>query len=249
MATISYAGFPFLEFRFRISWNEERQRIKLCIPTVLRSGNVLCEVPGGVILRPTNGQEHVHGRWMILSGLVAGRETALAVVNSGQNGFDVSDGEIRLTLVRSPLYCHERTFPETEIRLRKHHDQGVHDVRLLLLAGNTSDVRTAVTGLADWLSAPPYALAHYPRGAETGPVESLMTIEQGTVRLLACKQSWDGEAVIMRLQEIEGRTSRAVIRMHEPSGVMELPFRPLEIKTVRCEKRGEWREVALIEEE
>jgi hypothetical protein len=30
---------------------------------------------------------------------------------------------------------------------------------------------------------------------------------------------------------------------------MELPFRPLEIKTVRCEKRGEWREVALIEEE
>jgi alpha-mannosidase len=62
LQTIDYSGTAVLEFRLRIHWMEERRRLKLSIPTVIRTGSVLCEVPGGAWSRPADGQEHVHGR-------------------------------------------------------------------------------------------------------------------------------------------------------------------------------------------
>jgi alpha-mannosidase len=37
------------------------------------------------------------GRWLVLSGTIGGKPTALGIVNSGQHGFDLKDGEVRLT--------------------------------------------------------------------------------------------------------------------------------------------------------
>ncbi|RPH33611.1 hypothetical protein EHM92_08155, partial [bacterium] len=55
--TIAYSGFPFLELRFRLQWNEWRKRLKLSIPTIFKTPQVLCEVPGGAIARAADGQE------------------------------------------------------------------------------------------------------------------------------------------------------------------------------------------------
>jgi hypothetical protein len=75
--TVAYADWPVLEFRLRIHWQEERQRLKLVFPTVFQSPSVLCEVPGGAFCRPADGQEHVHRRWLLVEGLVNGQPTAL----------------------------------------------------------------------------------------------------------------------------------------------------------------------------
>ena len=83
--------FPFLEFRYRVHWNEDRKRLKLAVPSVFRSSGALCEVPGGAILRPGDGEEQVQGRWLVLRGNVGGKPTALGIVNSGQYGFDLKD--------------------------------------------------------------------------------------------------------------------------------------------------------------
>ncbi|CAG0926686.1 hypothetical protein PLCT1_00116, partial [Planctomycetaceae bacterium] len=64
--TIAYAHHPFIEFRIRVVWNEERKRLKLSFPTSLAAPEVLCEVPAGAIRRPADGEEYTHGRWMIL---------------------------------------------------------------------------------------------------------------------------------------------------------------------------------------
>jgi hypothetical protein len=66
--TLACTDFPFLEFRFRVHWNEDRKRLKLAVPSVFRSSNALCEVPGGAILRPCDGEEQVQGRWLVLGG-------------------------------------------------------------------------------------------------------------------------------------------------------------------------------------
>jgi alpha-mannosidase len=247
--TIAYAGFPFLEFRLRIHWNEERKRLKLSIPTLFRASDALCEVPGGAIRRPANGQEQVQGRWMILRGVLGGRETALGIINSGQYGFDLQDGEVRLSVLRSPLYCHDRSFDLGSPRQRKHMDQGVHDIRLLVMAGDLSTVRAAVPGLADWLSAPPYALAHYPIGEGTAPRQELLTLEPGTLRLTACKRSWDGESLVVRIHETIGEETRGIVRLVKPDIAVQIFFRPFEIKTIRFEKDGTWKVVRMIGEE
>jgi alpha-mannosidase len=185
---------------------------------------------------------------MVLSGDIAGRPTALGIVNSGQHGFDLEAGEVRLSVLRSPLYCHERSFPLTAPGHKKAMDQGVHEFRVLLTAGDTAKVLRSVSGLADWLAAPPYALAHYPIGERTPARREILSVEPPGVRVAALKRSWDGAALILRLQETIGQTTEGIVRLAQPAATIPLAFGPFEIKTLRFERDGAWAEVSMIEE-
>ena len=244
-----YAGFPFLEFRFRVHWNEDRKRLKIAIPTAFQSSGAYCEVPGGALLRPPDGEEHIQGRWLVVSGKIAGKPTALGIINSGQYGFDLQEGEVRLSVLRSALYCHERSFDPGPPRCRLHMDQGVHDFRLIMIAGDPGEVLGAVAGLADWLSAPPYVVPHLPVRDQTPGQREIMNLEPGNIRLIACKRSWDARALIMRFQETVGSETEARIRLVDPSVSVALVFRPFEIRTIRFGRDGTWSEVTMIGEE
>ena len=277
---LSYPAWPVLEFRLRLTWNEERRRLKLRLPTRLRDARVLCEVPGGAILRPADGEEHVHGRWLVVEGHSARRPArapsrgtvrsgdspcALGVASSGQHGLDLRDGELRLSVLRSSAYCHERGFDlgtrasGTCPQAWKFADIGVHEFRLLVIAGRPAAVKSMMPGLADHLAAPPAAYPHLPYDSRTAPaVEPLLSLGPASVRLLACKRSWDGQALVVRLQEATGRSTKAELEVALPADRekrgrvppvhVPLSFRPFEIKTVRVERDGTSSEVPMIEE-
>jgi alpha-mannosidase len=229
MDLYSYPEWPVLEFRLRIIWNEERRRLKLRIPTRLRASSVLCEVPGAAVERPSDGQEHVHGRWLLIEGRAGGGAAAVGVATSGQHGFDYQDGEVRLSVLRSAAYCHERGFDLDSTKTRdvgirttgtcprswKFADIGVHDVRLLVTAGSPDNMRSMLPGLVDYLSTPPAAYAHLPAGV-TGNSTELLALTPASIRLLACKRSWDGEALVVRLQEATGKRTRANLSIEMP---------------------------------
>ncbi len=171
LQTIGYPRFPAIEFRLRIHWNEEGRMLKLAVPTALRRASLLVEVPGGAINRPGDGDEHVFGRWAVVEGESGGVRQAVALIASGQHGLDFYRGELRLSVLRSAAYCHERNFPLAGFPARKTMDQGIHDIRLLVTAGEPATVLDRVSGLADWLNSPPWAVAHLPfteRSEEAG---------------------------------------------------------------------------------
>jgi alpha-mannosidase len=215
MDVYSYPEWPVLEFRLRVIWNEERRRLKLRVPTRFGASSVLCEVPGAAIGRPADGEEHVHGRWLFIEGRLKEGAAALGIVNSGQPGFDFKDGEARLSILRSAAYCHERGFVIEKTPARKFSDIGVHDLRLLVTAGDPEEVRAMLPGLAEYLSAPPAAYAHLPAGLGENSTE-LLSLTPANVRLLACKRSWDGQALVVRLQEATGRKTRAKLSVVMP---------------------------------
>jgi alpha-mannosidase len=268
MDILSYPGWPVLEFRFRATWNEERRRLKLRVPTALVGATLLAEVPGGATRRPADGEEHVHGRWIAIEGASAGQTASLGIASSGQHGLDLKDGEVRLSVLRSSAYCHEQGFDldrTTGIRTStcpqswKFADIGVHEFRLLVTVGTPASVKSMMPGLADHLAAPPAAYAHLPYDAkQAAPVESLLSLKPPSIRLLACKRSWDGGALVVRLQEAVGKKTRAEVlvslppdkeRGHVPAVHVPLVFKAFEIKTLRVEKDGSWRPVRLIEED
>jgi len=252
--TYAYADWPVLELRLRVHWAEERKRLKLAVPTDFRDPRILAEVPGGAIARPADGEEHVHGAWVCLSGMVKGKDVALGLVNNGQHGFDISRGELRLSVLRGAAYCHDKGFDLGEAAARKYMDQGVHDVRLLITVGDAGSVLESLPVLAETLNVPPAAYAHLPFGGDPkARIESasstlICEVDAANIRLLAFKQSRDGKALIIRLQEATGVPTRARLRLARPSLEAALDFKPFEIKTVRADKSGAWREVALIEE-
>jgi alpha-mannosidase len=278
MDVVSYPRWPALEFRLRVVWNEERRRLKLRVPTALASAGLLCEVPGGAIRRPCDGEEHVHGRWLVIEGKSGRKAAAIGVASGGQHGFDFLDGELRLSVLRSSAYCHEQGFdldvPALKTGTRtlgacppawKYADIGVHEFRILVTAGTPAEVNAMMPGLADHLAAPPAVYAHLPYDSGRAPsVEPLLDVRPASIRLLACKRSWNGEALIVRLQEAVGRITVGEIRItlrktdqargHLPEGHISpvhvpLSFQPFEIKTLRVERDGAWRPVRMIEED
>jgi alpha-mannosidase len=299
MDAITYPSWPVIELRFRVTWNEERRRLKLRVPTGLSAAKLLAEVPGGAIFRPADGEEHVHGRWLVIegkeirgAGKTPPRETfpsggaplAIGVASSGQHGLDFKDGELRLSVLRSSAYCHERGFdldrpPGIKTGTRtstcppwKFADIGVHEFRLLVTAGVPASVKAMMPGLADHLAAPPAAHAHLPYDSSLAPsAETLISLRPSTIRLLACKRSWDGKALVIRLQETVGKRTKAGLAVSGdmgnkigdtcPRGMsfpdperghvqvhVPLSFAPFEIKTVRVPRKGTLRPVRLIEE-
>ncbi len=260
MHTIAWSGRPILEYRLRIHWNEERKRLKLSLPTVLGSEHAACEIPGGAAQRPGDGQEHVHGRWLRLDGVVAGRRTSLGVAHAGMHGFDLKHGELRLSVLRSAAYCHEQGFELESFPARKYMDQGMHNVRLLVILGETSKVRRELPALADSLSSPPYALAHWPFGSDFKsrgkPKEprsfqashAILSLKPENVRLLALKPTRDGKGMVMRIQEAAGMRSKIKLDVQGLETAYEGKIRPLEIKTLRVSRNGKVRETGISDE-
>jgi alpha-mannosidase len=248
LKTITYSSWPVIEFRLRIHWAEARRRLKLAFPTVFKSEGILCEVPGGAITRPADGDEHSLGRWCMLEGDLKGQKVGFAVVNSGQHGLDFKDGEIRLSILRSAAYCHDKGFIISGPVARKYMDQGVHDVRLLVTVGAADAVQQSLPGLADWLSAPPIALAHLPIGVNVRGHCEFVFLEPRNVRLLATKRSEDGKALVLRLQESIGAPTKARLGFMGLRSPALLEFGPFEIKTIRFDRADRIREVDLIKE-
>jgi alpha-mannosidase len=255
---MSYPDWPVLELHLRIQWNEARKRLKLAFPTGMEAARLFCEVPGGAVLRPADGQEHVHGRWCVAEGKFEGRCRAFGIAHAGLHGLDFSNGEIRLSVLRASAYCHEQGFKIGPGPERKYADLGIHDIHLALMTGAPADVRKALPGLADWLAAPPAVYAHLPfgkrwrifRAAAAAKKESpgpVIDIAPANVRLLALKRSWDGKALVMRLQETLGRRTSGRIGI-AGLGEIRAEFRPFEIVTLRIGRDGGVREIDPIEE-
>jgi alpha-mannosidase len=279
MDAVSYPSWPVLEFRFRVAWNEERRRLKLRIPTALDAPALLAEVPGGAILRPGDGEERVHGRWLVIAGRSAARSAAIGIASTGQHGLDFKDGEIRLSVLRSSAYCHEQGFdldapvagmgkrlpgrrPRSSPPAWKFADIGVHEFRLLATAGGLDRVKSMMPGLADYLAAPPAVFAHLPYDAErAAAVELLLALSPSSIRLLACKRSLDGRALVIRIQEAAGRRTKGELTAALPPSEgkgrtgsaseahVPIDLGAFEIRTLRIEKDGAWRSVRLVEED
>jgi hypothetical protein len=77
----------------------------------------------------------------------------------------------------------------------------------------------------------------------------VLSLAPESVRLTAMKRSDDGGGLVVRIQESSGRSAEARVRVGAsgPSGIFAL--RPLEVKTLRLDQGGSWREVDLVGED
>lgn len=154
---IQYPEWPVREYRIRINWHEERKRLKLIIPLKKDQLTCKCEIPGGVISRNADGQEHSHGSWMELPASTGG----IALAHNGLHGYDLVPGELRLSVLRSAAYCHWHAFPIDGTNPR-YMDQGMHEVRLALW--NMEAGAPEARDVSAWLNAPPLVYPHLPIG-------------------------------------------------------------------------------------
>lgn len=77
----------------------------------------------------------------MVQGNLNKKNSALGIAHIGIHGLDFKDGEVRLSVLRSAAYCHEKGFKLSPFPAPKFMDQGVHEIRLLAIAGDAKWVK------------------------------------------------------------------------------------------------------------
>lgn len=196
------AGARQVEFDCFIDWHEHNTMIKSAFPMAVEAAAVDAEIQFGHVRRATHRNtswdrarfECAMQRWVSMGEPGFGA----ALLNDCKYGYDAKGNTLRLTLLRSP------TYPWTEA------DQGEHRFRYGLML-HDGDV-LAVHEAAETFNMP---LKINPPGQGAADISfSLVNIETPGIALEAVKLGEDGESVVLRLWEAEGRQRQAHLALH-----------------------------------
>ncbi|RKY03637.1 hypothetical protein DRP77_05710 [Candidatus Poribacteria bacterium] len=232
------AGLPMVEFTLRIFWLERGSpdygvpMLKVVFPVAIRNGRALFEIPFGYIERPTNGEEVPALRWVDLTGeaIDGGGKAGVTLVNECKYGHNVSEGEIKLTLLRSSY--DPDPLPEL----------GHHEIRFALIPHGGDWAVSDAVRLGREFNHPFEVVSTDVHPGDLPKEKGFLSVKPSNVILAAVKKAEDDDGLIIRLYEVEGKSVEAevwidpsIVRPNSPAVEVDLLERPLEANTARME--------------
>ena len=249
LETTLYRDIDTIDCFLRVNWQEQYQVLKLAWETAVDAPTATFETAYGHTERPATGGEEPGQQWFDISGAAQGAPCGFAVLNDGKYSFDVRDGVMRMTVLRSPAYAHHDNGRFNADAGWPIMDQGWHELRFRLVphGGDWRDAR--VVKQAWELNAPPVVHCESAHPGARPAQASLLGTESDNVLLSVIKRSEDGADIIIRGYETAGRPAHTRLHLPHFDRTYELDFAPNEIKTVRI-STADWtlREVNLLEE-
>ncbi|HUZ47007.1 MAG TPA: glycoside hydrolase family 38 C-terminal domain-containing protein [Terriglobia bacterium] len=245
---ILYAGSRTIEARCSLDWHEHLKMLKFSFPVQVEDPCATYETAFGYIERKTNGDENPGQRWIDLTGKRAGRDYGLAVINDAKYGYSVLNNNMRISITRGAVYAQHRprrVEPDKEYIWQ---DQGIQTFRMWLAPHIGSWQEAKVVRLAEEFTAPVPVLYQGIHGGSKPLSGSFLSVNPGNVIVSALKKAEDGNDLILRCYETDGRATKATLNLAFVHQSWTGNFRPLEIKTLRVPSEGgEIREVNLLE--
>lgn len=246
---ILYAGARTLEARVAVDWHEHLKMLKFSFPLDVHDPRPTYEIAYGYKERKANGDEYPGQRWIDVSGERDGRTYGLTVINDAKYGYSVQDNDLRISVLRSPVYAQHdpnKLKPGGEYLWM---DQGRQTFRMLLVphVGGWQDA--GVVRLAEELTAPAPVIFQGIHPGTRPLSASFLSVDAPDVVVTAVKETEDGSDLIVRCYETAGHATKATIDLGLVNRSWTGNFRPLEIKTLRVPRSGgEIREVNLLEQ-
>jgi len=222
-----------VEMEVRVFWNEKDKMLKLAFPSTLTDGECRGQVAYGVQSFSNQGEELVAHHWIGLFSRADDR--SFTVANRTTYGFDHSDGELRLSLLRSPAYAGHPVGDEIPIvrqdRFTPRMDQGEHLFRFRLNAGPADERMAAIDLESHLLNAGSMALCCYPKKQGRKP-ESAVVLSNPVIRLAACKLAEKDNRLVIRLFETTGKQESTQLSMPILKQPIRIDLSPFELKTL-----------------
>lgn len=229
-----YRDFEWIDFSMDVLWTESFRMLKVAFPLNLEKTKSLYEIPFGAIQRPVDGSEQPMQRWMEIKGKNKKcKSYRIGFIGKTIGAADVNDNEVRLSLVRSPLYGYMNSDGMDKEVDMPVNDQGLHTFEYRLFGG----IRDL--GLPE--EATDFHIPHEivfegsHKGSTKKPFQTIVC-EPDSVQVSAIKQAEDGKGVIIRLYETRGRKCAATIRGPKGWRAIKTKLKPYEIQTFRWNK-------------
>ena len=231
-----WAGLPYIDFELRIDWHEKHKVLKLSFPINVHDPVATYEVPYGNVVREPNGNEEPHQRWTDVTGRATtlnGEEITYGVslINDSKYGSDIRGSEMRLTLLRSPIYAfHDPAVPEPG-KTYDYLDQGEQTIKLRLISHGPEWLAATVREGFN-LNYPLIPREESGHGGKLPPKRSFLRVVPDNLIVTALKKAEDDDSLILRFYECSGRSGRATLIC---PGLFwaEVPFGRYEIKTLK----------------
>ncbi len=230
-----YRDLPRISVRAVVDWHEKLSMLKLSFPVNVGNPVATCEIPYGSIERATNGEEEPGQRWIDVTGAAIGagngRDYGLSILNDSLYSYSVRGYDMRLTVLRSPVYAHHTPTALVPGEDYMYMDQGIHSFAYELLphAGPWQDADTVRNALL--LNAPPLALVEHVHEGPLSPAAELVRVSAPNVIVSAMKMREDGDDIIVRCHESAGRAVEALLEMPFLHRTIPFSIGPWEIKT------------------
>jgi alpha-mannosidase len=157
----------------------------------------------------------------------------MAVLNDCKYAYDARDGELRISVLRSPVYAFHTPRQIEPGVIYNYTDQGPQSVRLALLPHAGDWTQADAVRRAQALNAPPLVRE---LDAHPGPwpaAASLSSCSPGNVVLTVLKLSEDGNDLVLRGYETAGLETEAEIYLGLTGARCTATWSPHEIKTLR----------------
>ena len=190
-----------LKITSKVYWNEKMKMLKMSIPTSLENVKFIGQTAYGCEKLLTNGDEMVSHKWNILSD----DEHAVSMINTGTYGSDCKDGELRVTMLRSPGYSAGKSdfsvrnpYIMPQDRFSPYIDQGEHDYEFYFNAGKSDDREKLIEREALNVNEKPMLLSFFPTGRGVKP-EKLVFLKEGPATVSAMKKGRVADEYIIRI--------------------------------------------------
>ena len=220
-----------IEVSVRVHWNEKSRMLKLTVPTI--GTEYFGQVVYGFEQLRNQGEECVSHKWVAATD----DSSAVTLINSGLYGSSFKDGEIQMTLLRSPGYSghpiYDRVFMEQD-RYSPRIDQGERLFTFWLNAGQREERFQNISREAETKHQKPFILSFFPSGDGEEP-EQLYSIDNPVLTVSALKLSEDSSSYILRLFEPTGSAQDAVLTCPALGMDYKLSMQPFEIKTLKID--------------
>ncbi len=200
-------GGPRAVYETTVDWRQVGEpnyggdMLKVAFDTGLKVDTVVCDAPFGDVTRPADGLEGAALKWCAVTGRDAeGRVRTVAVLNDCKHAYDVRDGVVRLTLLRSSYEPDPRP------------DVGQHRMRYAALSFEGPLDRAAVARAGWEFNYPLQAVVVAVSGS--GPLAWFgCTGEPNNIIVTALKGAEDGDGLILRAYECAGRATVATFTL------------------------------------
>ena len=254
MTVTLYAGEKLARFNTELDWQGERSRIYASFtPAFAHSGNILCEVPFGMLERGSAEEVCCLGwcdDWPSLGFAgVTGEGMNLALLKGGLPGTSVKNGALRVALLRA-MQDNASPFRNSYVGAN---DRGHHEAAFAVAFSEGDFTESDFSGQAALFNTRGHTACVACGAGEPLPEGTALPwpadLPRG-LRLSALKRAEDGDGIVIRLWESAGKP--ALLRMPEgvslrrcdtlerpltEEAVSEYPFRPFEIATFRVDIR------------
>ncbi len=253
--TLPKQGAEF-EIEARVHWNEKDRMLKLSLPFAETGSRLLGQVAFGREELAAGGDEVVAQKWVMMES----GDRALSVINDRTYGQDFKDGELRLTLLRSPAYAahpilNRPLLPED--RYSPRHDQGERVFHFWIQGGRAEDRYLQIEREALSHNEKPVALSFFPSGhgqkIGQGPglrPGAFARLSDPAALVTAIKKAEDGEALILRLFETTGQARTVTLELPFAGVKKEIHLGGFQVYTLRYDLvEKSFTEVNLVEED